>query len=102
MKIKLDKTFLNLKGEELKRGDNPIKMGEILAEIILTPAKTKNGFRPLKSFELAKKMDKCEEVELDAADLIQIKELVENFDGYGFTPQTTMIKAQLLIELSEK
>ena len=57
-------------------------MGAALSEIVLTPHKDKNGFRPLKAYELAKKFTDQKEVDIDSSDLIQLKEVAENSGAY--------------------
>jgi len=97
MKIHPNQVFINLKGEPInstnERGEKTsLTLGVVLGEMALTPHKQKNGFRPLKGYELAKKFyDKKIEVEIDNADYIQLKELVENSDMYP-----TIIIAQTL------
>ena len=79
MKLKLNIKITNLKGEFIKADEKTdATVGLMLSNIVLEPHKDKNGFRPLKAYELAKKFFEKEEVELDKSDVIQIKELVEN------------------------
>lgn len=105
--INIKKTFKNLNGITItKKGDEeepsvkpedkePLTLGQVLADILINSRLQKNGFRPLKSYELAKKMygenAKQDEVELELAELIQIKELVENNPFYN-----TVVTAQAL------
>ena len=99
-KIIINKTFKDLKGQVLKIGDEELTLGKVLSDIVLTPHKEKNGFRPLKSLELAKRFygvdAKNKEVEIDKSDFIQIKELVENNDGYF-----PIVLAQVIEELNK-
>ena len=82
MKLNLKQTFKNLKGEDVKVENETLTLGIILANIVLAPHKDKNGFRPLKSWELGKKLYENDIIELDMSDFIQIKELVENHENY--------------------
>lgn len=79
MKIDTARTFINLKGSPLKSSDDDeeITLGAVLANLVLTPHQQKNGFRPLKAWELAQKFYKQPVVELDTSDFVQIKELLE-------------------------
>lgn len=98
MKINCKKELLNLKNEPLPTGDEGnLTVGRALANIVLAPHETKNGFRPLKSYELAKKFYYKDEVEIDNSDLIQLKEIVENGKVYS-----TLVVAQLLEALNEE
>ena len=79
--------FVDLKGEVVKQNDvngNKLSLtvGEVLANIILAPHQNKNGFRPLKAYELAQKFMSQPEVEIDESELIQIKEIVEVNEAY--------------------
>lgn len=91
MKLNLKQTFITLKGEELKEKDEAITLGEVLANIVLSPHENKNGFRPLKAWELAQKLNKYEEIELDQSDLTQIKDIIENTSS-----ALPLIKGQIL------
>ena len=100
MKINITKELKNLTGELIVSKDEkslktePLTVGLVLANILLS-AEPKDGFRPLKSYELAKKFygenAKHEEVEIDNADFVQIKALVESNKQYN-----TIIIAQTL------
>ncbi len=57
-------------------------LGEVLANIILAPNKTKKGFRPLPAWELAQKLIKEEKIELDNSVVVQIKDLLEDSNDY--------------------
>lgn len=101
MKINCGLQFQNLKGEVVnvvdeKGGKTPLTLGQVLADVALTPHKVKNGFRPLKGYELAQKFYANKEVDIDRADFIQLKELIENNEAY-----TTLIIAQAIKLLSE-
>ncbi len=91
MKIKLKTALVNLKNEAMLTEGEPTTVGLILANIVLTPHKQKDGFRPLKAYELAKKFYDQEEVELDNSDFIQLKEIIEINDA-GYQP---LVIAQL-------
>lgn len=91
MKLNLKQTFKTLKGEEIKSEDKTLTLGEVLANIVLAPHENKNGFRPLKAWELARKLDKNEEIELDQSDLTQIKDIIENTSS-----ALPLIKGQIL------
>lgn len=105
-KIKTNLKFKNLKGDIINteefqgvKKELPLTLGLVLAEIILATHENKKGFRPLKSYELAKKLygeDAKEIFEVDNADFIQIKELVENSQQY-----VTLIIAQAIQMLDE-
>lgn len=82
MKLHLNKTFKALNGEDIKvheEGNEKevLTIGKVLANLVLSQHKTKKGFRPLKAYELAKKFYDQNEVEVDQADFIQLRELVE-------------------------
>ena len=78
MKLNLKQIFFNLKGEKIKNPDGTIcTLGDILAMVVLNPNKQKNGFRPLKAWELAKKFTNNKEIELDVSEVVQIKEMLE-------------------------
>lgn len=74
--------FVNLKGEPIESEGKDITLGDVLANIILTPHEDKKGFRPLKAWDLAQKLSTQTEVEVDKADFVQIKEIVENTKTY--------------------
>ena len=83
MKILLKKVIVNLRNKPLKLEDQDLTLGIVLSEIVLAPHKDKNGFRPLKAWELAKKFFSDEEVDLDKSDFIQLKEIVESSQSYN-------------------
>jgi hypothetical protein len=105
--INIKQTFKNLKGIIITvKGDEeeastkpeekePLTLGQVLADILINSHSIKKGFRPLKSYELAKKFygenAKKDEVEIELAELIQIRELVEENPFYN-----TVITAQAL------
>ena len=102
MKINIKKIFKNLRGEILNTEDEtgrtePTTLGLVLSNIILASREPKKGFRPLKGLELGRKLygedAKTNTVEIDKADFIQIKELVEETQIYG-----TIITGQVLEE----
>lgn len=99
--INTKQKFLNLKGEIIYSSNDkkrePLELGYVLSEIVLSPNKPKNGFRPLKGWELAKKFYKQSEVEIETADFIQLKELVENNDS--FIPMITAQAIEMLNNL---
>lgn len=94
----IDARFIikNLKGEPLKSDGDDLTLGMVIANILLAPHKDKKGFRPLKSYELAKKFYNDATVEIDNADLTQIIELVEETDQV-----TTLVVAQVLEKLDK-
>lgn len=102
MKIKTSHKFTNLKGEVIYRDTEKkeaLALGEALAEIVIAPRKDKKGFRPLKGLELARKLYNDKEVEIDKADLIQLKEAVE--DNQSYVPLITAQILEVLEELKE-
>lgn len=101
MKINTTQEFKNLKGDVINSIDDagvksPLTLGVVLSEIALIPHTAKNGFRPIKGYELAKKFYNDPEVEIDSADYIQLKELAEKVTSYS-----TIIIAQALLMLEE-
>ena len=99
--IKTKLQFRNLKGEVINvnndaKKKDPLTLGYVLAEIVLSPHKTKNGYHPLKAWELAQALYNKEEVEVSAADYFQLKALVE--ENESFVP---MITAQAIEELNK-
>ena len=99
MKLKTNQTLHTIKGDPLMipdgaGGTEVAILGTILSNIVLAPHKDKNGFRPLKAYELAQKFANQKDVEIDNADLIQLKELVEKNEG-----TSTIIIAQTLLML---
>lgn len=85
MKINLKQTFKTLKGDIIYRDDkktDPLTLGEVLSEIVLSPHRDKKGFRPLKGLELARKFYNDKEIELDQSDFIQLKEIIEESSAY--------------------
>jgi len=100
MKLNTRQTYKTLTGKTIEAQDGTaskvLTLGMVLSEVVLAPHRDKNGFRPLKSYELAQKFYDREEVELDNSDYIQIKELVEGTENYG-----TIIIAQTLLMLEE-
>lgn len=109
-KIPINKTFKNLNGEvmtftegdeEEVKNKQELTLGKVLADFVLTPHQQKRGFRPLKGLELARKFygkdAKNPKVEIDKADFIQIKELVEEKEGV-YTP---LIVGQVVEMLNE-
>lgn len=88
--------FVNLKGEPIESEGKGITLGDVLANIILTPHEDKKGFRPLKAWELAQKLSTQTEVEVDKADFVQIKEIVENTKTYN-----PLIIGQVMEQLAE-
>ncbi len=103
MKINCKQVFKNLKDqiinnsavEEGKKKES-LTLGMVLSEVVLAPHKDKNGFRPLKGYELAKKFYNGGIVEIDTADFVQLKELLEESETY-----VPMIIGQALEMLSE-
>lgn len=93
-KINTKQKFVNLRGFEIKQEKEFLTLGVVLAEIILAPHEDKDGFRPLKAYELAKKFFDQKEVEIDKADLMQLRELVEKSASY-----IPLITAQVLEKL---
>ena len=103
MKINCKQTFKNLKNEDIQIVDGNdqtkkeiLMLGNVIAEILLQPHKEKKGFRPLKSWELAQRFYKDKEVEIDQADFIQLKEIVEENENYN-----TIIIAQTLVYFNQ-
>ena len=87
MKINIKQKFVNLKGEAINVNNDlkvkePLTLGWVLSEIVLSPNKPKNGFRPLKGWELAQEFYNKSEVEMSGADFLQLKELVENNESF--------------------
>ena len=98
MKIDTISTFRNLKGETINvmigeggKKRESLTLGAALAEIVLSPHKPKNGFRPLKGYELARLFYNNQIAEVSPADFIQIKELVEDNEIY-----VPLITAQII------
>ena len=85
----LKKEIINVVDDKGKK--TPLTLGQVLADVALTPHKTKNGFRPLRGYELAQKLYSNKEIEIDTSDFIQLKELTEASEGYA-----TIIIAQAL------
>ena len=96
MIIKTDYVLTTLNGEPIKGEDGPLTLGVAIANIVLSPHGSKKGFRPLKSYELAKKFYDKPQVEIDNADLIQLKDVVESCEIVS-----TIITAQILEKLEE-
>jgi len=107
MKLNTQQQLKTLKGDPLKtsesicqfcgRGDTKgevLILGTILSNIVLAPHKDKNGFRPLRAYELAQKFVNQKVVEIENSDLIQIKELVEKTEG-----TSALVIAQTLLML---
>lgn len=82
MLINLKKEIVNLKGNSIKDGESPLTLGQTLAEIVLAPHKDKDGFRPLKALEMARKLYANETYDIDQSDLIQLKKIVEENQSY--------------------
>ena len=85
-KIILKQTFKNLKGEEIqiieegKKTGFVLTLGEVLANVVLSPHNDRKGFRPLDAVQLGRKFYNDNEVELTEAEFVQMKELVETSD----------------------
>lgn len=77
MKLNLKQKFYNLKNEEVKYENESLTLGIVLATLVLQPHKQKKGFRPLKAWELAKRFYDNDACEIDKADFVQIKDLLE-------------------------
>ena len=78
----LKKVLKNLKGDEVKNGEEVATIGKVLAQVVLTPHKTKDGFRPLQAWQLAQVLHESEQVELTDAELLQIGELLETTEAF--------------------
>lgn len=105
--INRKQTFKNLNGITITvKGDEeddskkpeekePLVLGQVLADILINSRLQKNGFRPLKGYDIAKRFygenAKKDEVEIELAELIQLKELVESNPFYN-----TVVTAQAL------
>lgn len=102
MKINVTQKFVNLKGETIYNVDEngkkkeELTLGMVLADLVLSQRKSKDGFRPLKAYELAQQFYQKKEVEVSLVEFLQIKELVENNEGY-----ITLITAQVIKMLDE-
>lgn len=97
MKIDLTEPMVNIKGASLEVDGEVLTVGVALANIVVSQHKTKGGFRPLKSWELAQKFYKDKTIELDNADVAQLKDVIEDVQGYS-----DVVKGQLLEKLAEK
>lgn len=101
MKLNTKQVFKTLQGEPLKVVDEkgkPVEiltLGTVLSNIVLAPHKDKNGFRPLKAYELAQKFVNQKEMDIDNSELIQLKEIVENNESY-----MALITAQAILMLN--
>lgn len=101
MKLNVKQTLKTLQGEPLNVVDEKGKkietltLGTVLSNIILAPHKDKNGFRPLKAYELAQKFVNQKEVDIDTSEMIQLKEIVENNESY-----MPLITAQAILMLN--
>ena len=88
MKIKTSLQIKNLKGQPLTtpkgdgKGTENVTLGLFLTNIILEPHKDKPGFRPLEAYKLAQKLDSQKEVDITAAEFVQIRALIENNETY--------------------
>lgn len=94
MKLKLNETIKNLKGEPVKNGEETLTVGACLSEIVLAPHEKQDGFRPLKAYDLAKKFVSQKECEIDTADFVQLKKVVEENKSY-----IPLVTAQILLVL---
>ena|SRR3990167_11333280 len=83
IKINTKQKYKNLKGEDIQydNKDN-LTLGNVLAEILLQPHEDKQGFRPLESWDLAKKFYSQGEVEVNLSEFIQLRELVEKSKAF--------------------
>ena len=103
MKIDLERKIKNLKGENLKIIENGketkelLTVGEVLANVVLSPHQNKKGFRPLDALKLARKFYKDNEIDLEETELIQIRELIENSDIMPIV-QGQLLEALELVE----
>lgn len=93
MIIKLDKKLVNLKNEPLREGEEELRVGKALSNIVLAP---QTPFSPLKALEIARKLYGNSEVEIDKADFQQLKEAIEKNKIYP-----PLITGQLLEWLME-
>jgi len=93
MKIKTQTTIKTLKGEDIKDGEDKFfTIGKAMSEIIIS---SKIGGK-MKCFSLAQKFYNDKEVDLDQADMVLVKNLVESTDMYN-----NLVTGQLLVILSE-
>jgi len=92
MKIKTHTTIKTLDGKDIKDVDKSFTIGQALSEIIIS---SKIGGK-MKCFSLAQKFYNDEEVNLDQADIVLVKNLVESTDLY-----TNLVTGQILVILSE-
>ncbi len=99
MKINLKQKIVTIRGEVVKVDNEEITVGFVLSTAILQPHKDKKGFRPLRAWELAKKLDSLEEIELDASELAQIKDILE--DNENFYPFVIAQVQEVLINLEK-
>ena len=106
MKIQLNQTYKNLRGEEIKNEEGLLTLGQVLANLVLLPNEGKKGFRPLPAYELAKKFYSEPEVDLGLSDFVQLKELIETNNAYMIlvTAQTLEMleNAKLQEEIKKK
>lgn len=79
MIIKTSQILKNLKGEELKDGEEPFTLGIALGNIL---ASSQEGGK-MKMFLLATKLAQNKSVEVDSADLGVIKKAVESTKIYS-------------------
>lgn len=106
MKINTKLTFKNLTGIDVSVSESAggpkdlLTLGMVLAEAALTsPHKHKNGFRPGKAYDLAKRFYANNVVELDRPDFNQLKELLEDNETY---PSIIIAQALEMLEESKK
>lgn len=80
MAIDTKQQIVDLKGRVIVEttSSEPLTVGFVLANIILSPGK--DGFPPLRAYELAMKFTNQDQVELDGSELSKIKEIVEKTD----------------------
>mgnify|MGYP007031189778 CR=1 FL=1 len=84
MKLKVNQTLTDLKGTPFTiptgKGKNRenVTLGLLLLNIILEPHPNKPGFRPLDAYKLAQKLESQKEIDITAAEFVQIREIVES------------------------
>ena len=76
--------------------DESFTIGKALANILVAPRQNRE-LDAFKSWELAKKLYKGGDVELDDADVVNIKKMVETDKNYG-----AIVIGQILEELNKK
>ena len=80
MKLKIDVNLKNFKGEELKEGDKPVNLKDVITGALLMPEESSDGKEKAERYFMAQRVENSGKTwETTAEEVSKVKELVGKF-----------------------